>query len=119
MLKLKKTAEVTRPVKVRLPTENPNAYNEGTITYKAKIKSKDELAELAERGYTDQEYVDELLTEVSGLGTEDGTPISGDAALQEVKGGVWSTYLIGAILQDYFEQYGDARVKNSRPSRGR
>ncbi|WP_296280550.1 hypothetical protein [Pseudoxanthomonas sp.] len=119
MLKLKKTAEVTRSVKVRLPTENPNAFNEGTITYKAKIKTKDELADLSERGYTDQEYVDELLTEVGGLGNEEGQPITGDDALREVKTGVWSVYLIGAILQDYFEQYGDARVKNSRPSRGR
>ena len=49
----------------------------------------------------------------------DGNPISGDAALTELKSGPWSSFLQSAVLQAYFEQFGEARVKNSKPSRGR
>ncbi|CEM56775.1 hypothetical protein ABFU56_02920 [Xanthomonas campestris pv. campestris] len=119
MLRLTKSETVAMPVKLRLPTDNPNSFNEGTITCKVKIISKDRMRELSEKDTTDAEYLDLFLVDVDGLGDEDAKAINGDAALTEVRTGQWSTFLQAAILQAYFEQYGDARVKNSKPSRGR
>jgi len=119
MLKLQKVSSVAMSVKLRLPTDNPNSFNEGTIACKVKILSKETLADLGDKGLTDAEYIDTLLLSVEGLGDEDGGAITGDAALAEVKTGAWSTFLQAAILAAYFEQFGDARVKNSKTSRGR
>ncbi|MCR6661825.1 MAG: hypothetical protein NVV60_01425 [Luteimonas sp.] len=119
MLKLKKTNTVARKVKVRLPTENPNSFNEGEILVRFKISTKDEIAERADRELSDREYIGEIVDSVEGLGDEDGNPIAGDAAMHEVYAGVWSAYLQSAIFQEYHEQYGVARVKNSKTSRGR
>ncbi len=119
MLKLSKVITFSRQVKVRLPTDNPAVFNEGTITVGYRVKSKDEIKDLAARELSDQEYFDECVVSVDGLGDSDGNAISGDAALTETRSGNWSTYLLQAIISDYFEQYGEARVKNSKPSRGR
>lgn len=119
MLRLTKTDTVALPVKLRLPTDNAATFNEGTVTCKVKILSKDRMRELSEKETTDAEYLDLFLVDVDGLGDEDGKPIAGEAALTEVRTGQWSTFLQAGILQAYFEQYGDARVKNSKPSRGR
>ncbi|ENE1253401.1 hypothetical protein ABM187_003624 [Stenotrophomonas maltophilia] len=119
MLKLKKVAIVCRQVKLRLPTDTPDAFNEGTITVGVKILTKEKLKDLADADLHDTEYLRQILVSVSGLGDEDGNPVEGDAALAEVYNGPWSTYLQNAILQDYWEQYGEVRVKNSKPSRGR
>lgn len=119
MLRLSETNTFSLPVKLRLPTENPNSFNEGTISARVKIKSKDELKEMSERELTDMEYIEELLEGVEGLGNSKGEPITGDAAIAEVKTGKWSSYLQAGILGAYFDQFGEARVKNSKPSRGR
>ncbi|KHS06603.1 hypothetical protein GGR74_002429 [Xanthomonas arboricola] len=119
MLRLTKSETVAMPVKLRLPTDNPNSFNEGTITCKVKVLPKDRVRELSDKETTDAEYLDLVLVDVDGLGDENGNAIKGDAALNEVRTGGWSTFLQNAIIQAYFEQYGDARVKNSKPSRGR
>jgi len=119
MLKLTKTATVARPVKLRLPTDNPATFNEGTIPVGVKLLTKEQLKDLADAELHDTEYLRQILVSVSGLGDEDGHPIEGEAALAQVNTGPWSTYLQNAILQDYWEQYGEVRVKNSKPSRGR
>lgn len=119
MLRLSKTNTVSLPCKLRLPTDNPLKFNEGTITSTVKILPKDRMRELAEAETTDAEYLELLLVSVDGLGDDEGNAIAGDAALDEVRKGQWSTFLQAAILQAYFEQYGDARVKNSKTSRGR
>ncbi len=119
MLRLSKTNTVSMPCKLRLPTDNPLKFNEGTITCQVKVLPKDRMRELAEAETTDVEYLDLLLVSVDGLGDDEGNAITGDAALEEVRKGQWSTFLQAGILQAYFEQYGDARVKNSKTSRGR
>lgn len=119
MLKLRRSNTVGRQVKVRLPTENPNTFVEGTLTAQVRIKTKDELKQFADEELSDAEYVRELVASVEGLGDEDGNAITGDKAIDEVVSGPWSNYLTAAILQDYFEQFGEARVKNSKPSRRR
>ncbi len=119
MLKLKKIDTIARQIKVRLPTDNPAVFNEGTLDVRFKIASKDEVVANAEKEQTDLEFFDQVVVSVDGLGDENGNAITGDAALKECKSGPWSVYLVNAILQDYWEQYGDARAKNSKTSRGR
>ena len=119
MLKLQKVNAVAMAVKLRLPTDNPAAFNEGTITCKVRILDKEALGDLVDKGASDSEYIDQLLLDVEGLGDENGSAITGEAAIKEVKSGPWSVFLQSAILGAYFEQFGDARVKNSRTSRGR
>ncbi|MPS34464.1 MAG: hypothetical protein E2593_04055 [Stenotrophomonas sp.] len=119
MLRLKKTDAVARQVNLRLPTENPNSFNEGTITVMVKVLTKEELRDLANAELGDAEYLRRILISVDGLGDDEGQPIKGEKALEEVYTGAWCAYLQNAILQDYWEQYGDARAKNSRASRGR
>lgn len=119
MLKLKKVNLIKREIKVRLPTENPNSFNEGTITVGYKCLSQTQAVDILERGLTKQELYDEVVGSVEGLGDENGNPISGEAANKEVKEGLWSAYLLSAINDDFLEQFGEARVKNSKPSRGR
>lgn len=119
MLKLHKTNLITLSVKLKLPTDNPNSFNEGTITAQMLVKSKEELSEFSDRGWVDADYIEELLKKVEGLGDEDGKAFDNEAAIGEVKKGQWSGFLQPAILQAYFEAMGDSRVKNSRPSRGR
>lgn len=118
MLKLTRTNLIALAVKLRLPTETPGKFLEGTITAKVKVLTKEEIAELAEKGTTDVEYIEHLVSSVEGLGDADGNPLTGEAALVEVKKGQWSAYLQAGIIQAYFEQFGEARVKNSKPSRG-
>ncbi len=81
--------------------------------------SKDRISELTQQDTSDGDYLRLILVSVDGLGNEDGSPINGEPALAEVYDGAWSTFLQAGILGAYFEQYGDARVKNSKPSRGR
>lgn len=118
-LKLSKTDTFTRAVTVRLPTGTAGKFIEGQISYTGRIKSKEDLAAMADQGKTDLEYIDEVITAVDGLVDDNDNAITGEAAMHEVTRGLWSTYLTGAILQDYFDQFTDARVKNSKPSRGR
>jgi len=119
MLRLTKTNAVSRTIKLRLPTEKPNVFNEGDITAKVTLLPKDELRVLLDADQGDAEFLRRILVSIEGLGTEEGEPISGDSALAEVYSGKWSAYLQNAIIQDYLEQYGDARAKNSKTSRGR
>ena len=110
---------IVRPVTIRLPTNTVGKFQEGTINVEVRVKTKDELQALVDQGLTDLEYIDALVVSVDGLGDASGNAITGDAALEQVKKGRWSTYLTTSIIQDYFEQFGDARVKNSKTSRGR
>ncbi len=119
MLRLTKTTTVARSIKLRLPTENPNTFNEGTITAHVKVLTKDELRVQADTDQSDAEFLRRILVSVEGLGDENGEPLKGDAALAEVYSGAWCSYLQNGIVQDYWEHYGDARAKNSRASRGR
>lgn len=118
MLKLTRTNVVALPVKLRLPTETAGKFLEGSITVRVKVLTKEEIAALSEKGTTDAEYIDQLVTSVEGLGDAEDNPLTGDAALAEVKSGLWSAFLQSAIIQAYFDQFGEARVKNSKPSRG-
>lgn len=119
MLRLIKTETVALPVKLRLPTATAGVFNEGSITAQVVVLSKDQLKDLADAETSDADYIKTIVKDVEGLGDAQGNPIKGEAALAEVLNGDWSSFLQNAILAAYFEQFGEARVKNSKTSRGR
>lgn len=119
MLKLTKVNSVAMPVTMRLPTDNPHKFNEGTVDCRVKVVGRDQLNEMLERNMPDEEFAGELLLSVDGLGNEEGVAYTGAEALQEFLRGTWSTYLVAGFMRAFFEQFGDVRVKNSKASRGR
>ncbi|MGH8039287.1 MAG: hypothetical protein ACREPD_16230 [Stenotrophomonas sp.] len=119
MLRLSKTDSVLLPVTLRIPTDKPGAFNEGSIDVLVKVLSKERLKEMSEQEVSDADHIKEFVKSVTGLGDADGNPITGEEALNEVLNGTWSNFLQTAILQAYFGQFGEARVKNSKTSRGR
>lgn len=119
MLRLSKTDSVHMPVTLRIPTDKAGVFSEGTIDCHVKILPKERLKELQAEDTADLEYIKEILRSVSGLGDAEGNAITGEDALAQVYQGTWSTFLQPAIVQAYFAQFVEARVKNSKPSRGR
>jgi len=117
MLRLSKTNTFARALTVRLPTDDPHRFDEAALVIKYRLMPKDELTALASEG--DRVLIEKAVVEVTGLGDGEGQPISGEAALAEVLDGKWSGHLQGAIIAELFDQFGDVRVKNSRPLRGR
>lgn len=109
----------TFPLKVELAIPPEKPIMRGHITCDAYIRNKDEIKALADENLEDGEYFDRLIKSVQGLGNDAGTALEGDDAIKEVKEGRFSMYLVPAIVQAYFEQYGEARRKNSRTSQRR
>lgn len=108
---------------IAIPPENPQI--KGAFTAYAKVRSKAENKAMLERfsnyegeGDGDEALVRELFDRFEGLGNENG-PLEGDAAFAEVLSGSLSAYLVPAVIQAYYEQYGEARVGNSKRSRVR
>jgi len=119
MLRLSKTNTITLPVSIRLPTDDAGKSNEGTLKVRYNLLPQQEVAEMVDATVSDREVIDRVLVEVIGLGDADGQPISGADALDVVLNSGWSRHLQMAIVGEYFEHFGQARVKNSRPLRGR
>lgn len=99
-------------VELAIPPENP--IMRGFLTVDAYVKSKAEFRELADKELEDGEYFDAIVHAVHGLGDANGNPIEGEDAIREVKEGKLSMYYLPAIVTAYFEQYGEARRKNSK-----
>jgi len=119
MLKLTKTSTITLPVTIRLPTDEAGKTNEGTINVRYHLLPKDQVVGMAREELSDREHIERTVVEISGFGDDDGQPITGEAALDEVLNGRWSGHLQSAIIEEYYAHFGQVRVKNSRPSRGR
>lgn len=118
---LAKTAPIR--ISIAIPPENPTV--KGHFIGHAKLRSKVENKELLERfqdfdgeGDADTELVRELYERFEGLGDETGELI-GEAAFDAVLKGPLSAYLTPAVVQAYFEQYGEARRGNSGKRRSR
>lgn len=87
------------------------------------VRSKEEMKDLAEKIQNDtfkddSEFLRACFTGFTGLGTEDG-PLEGEAAWNYVLNGKLSGYLVSALSQSYFTQYGEALQKNLQRWRGR
>ena len=90
----------------------------GTFKGNAILRTKPENKALLDRidkgEFADDEaIVRELYQSFEGLPCESGQEF--DFVLK----GEASAYLTPAVIQAYYEQYGEGRVKNSKPSRGR
>lgn len=113
----------TAPLKiaVAIPPENPQV--KGYFVGQAKIRTKAENKALFERIEAgelsdDEALVRELYASFDGLGNDKGECV-GEAAFTELLTGSLSAYLVPAVIQAYYEQYGEARQGNSKRSRGR
>ena len=116
----------TIPLKINIaiPPENPTI--KGHFTGHARVRSKKENKALLEKfqdftgdGDSDEELVRELYEGFSGLGDDAGQELTGEAAFDAVLKGPLSAYLMPAVVQAYYEQYGEARLGNSGRRRSR
>lgn len=99
-------------VHIAIPAENP--LIEGFITVDYAVLSPDERDDLNKQKLSDEEYFKRLVKGIHGLGSPDtGEALAGEAAIQEVLKGKYALYLRTAILERYWEQYGEALQGNS------
>lgn len=112
----KKVATFRKRIEIAIPPEKPEI--QGHIDVDFKVKSKTEIAELSERGLSDEEYIHEIVDAVHGLGhPETDEELVGPAAINEVLTGHYSMYLVPAVVATYFEQFAEARRGNSKRRR--
>ncbi len=116
----------TAPLKITIaiPPENPQI--KGYFTGHAKVRSKVENKALLDKyqdwqgeGDSDESLVRELYEGFDGLGDDKGNEITGEAAFDAVLKGPLSAYLTPAVVQAYYEQYGEARQGNFGRRRSR
>jgi hypothetical protein len=110
-LQLKEATTFELSIKIDCPVAS------GSFTADAKVRTKPEFKALLDRvqadELTDEQVVRELVTGFKGLPCEAGKEF------EFVLTGPASAYLIPAVIQAYFEQFGEARTGNSKRSRGR
>lgn len=105
-------------VNLSIPPEKP--IMKGFLTVDAKVMSKNEVKDLVEAELPDTEYFDKIVKGVRGMQSAEGVVLDAETdAIEEVKNGRMSQWLMPAIVQAYFEQYGEARRKNLNRSRNR
>ena len=106
-----KKKDATTELKLRL--DIPNGP-QGTIVLVAFQKDKKELKALRQIEQDDEELIPHIIQEVRGFTDETGAAISGQASLDAVLFGEWSSYLVNAIVIRYFEHFNEAGAKNAR-----
>ncbi len=109
-------------ITVAVPPENPQV--KGYFTGKAIIRTKQANNDLFDRieestVEDDEAFVRELYTGFTGLGNANGPVVGDEESFQEVLTGPLSAYLVPAVIQAYYEQYGEARKGNFQKSRRR
>lgn len=110
----------TFPIKVEMaipPVGKPEM--QGVITVRCNIKNKDEVKSLAEEQLSDSDYFDRIVIGIEGMGRKEGDNVrllSSEEAIDEVKNGRYNMYFLNSIITAYFEQFGEARRKNSSSS---
>ena len=120
-LRIKKIPTGEIKISVAIPPDDPQVR--GTFIGNAKIRNKAELKALQERiereQMDDEAIVRELYADFDKLEDEEGRVLTGEASIQEVVKGELSAFLVPAVVQAYYAQYGEARAGNSRPLRAR
>lgn len=116
-LKLVKSPTFPLKIDIAAPPEKP--VIRGSIVVHAKLLTKPDVRALSEEGLPDEEYLPRIAEGIEGLEDADGNALTGQKAFDEVLTGSWSMYLLPAIVQAFFEQFGEARRKNFRGSRAR
>lgn len=90
----------------------------GSFKGLAMIRSKPENKALLERIDKGEFEDDSAIVRELYEGFE-GLPCEAGEEFRTILEGPASAYLTPAVIQAYYEQYGEGRVKNSKPSRGR
>lgn len=111
-------------VNIALPPDKPKIR--GYITAHAKIRDRDEVKKLRE-DITGGEYdsdgavLRDMYESLEGIATPQAPTESLDTeeAFEYVINGKFNVYLIGALMDKYFEHFDEARAKNFGRSRGR
>lgn len=123
-LSIKRIDTLPLRIDIAIPPENPQI--KGYFIGHAKVRGKAENKAVVDRALDgeqerepDEALVRELFERFDGLGDENGNELTGEAAFAAVLTGPLSSYLTPAVVQAYFEQYGEARVGNSKRRRGR
>jgi hypothetical protein len=108
----------TFPMKIQLALPPDKPELEGFIMCDAVVRTKPEIKQLSEEGLTDEEYLRRVVKGIHGLGhPETDAPLVGEDAFKEALEGRYSMWILGAIVDGYFAQYGEARRKNSNRRR--
>jgi hypothetical protein len=112
----------TAPLKITIaiPPENPKikGYFTGHAILRSKVENKELFDRIDAGEVEDEQLVRECYESFDGLGNAAGY-CEGEAAFVEILTGPNSAYLTPAVIQAYYEQYGEARQKNFKRSRGR
>ena len=108
----KKTDTFAATVSVELPTDDPKRPNKGTFvaTFKhlnrAQMKTLQE--DLAAKDLTDEQFLDQYLTKISGIGGEDG-----ELSAEDQRALVYSEpALTLAVVGAFFSGITGAKAKN-------
>lgn len=109
---LKPISTLPMTVEIAIPPKRP--VLQGSFVAHVKILSKPEFKELVDEELDDVVFFDRVVDRIEGLAStaDPSNALQGQAALDEVKSGPFSQYLMPAVIQAYFEQYGEARRKN-------
>jgi hypothetical protein len=108
----------TFPMKIQLALPPDKPELEGYIMCDAVVRTKPQIKKLSEEGLTDEEYLRQVVKGIHGLGhPETDAPLVGEDAFKEALEGRYSMWILGAIVDGYFAQYGEARRKNSNRRR--
>lgn len=104
---------ITFPMTVHLaiPPEDPTM--KGSIIVDVAVKSRSEVKEMSEKNVPDEEFFRDIVKGVRGLGDVNGNLLNPEDGVKEVLTGRFSMYMVPAIIKQYYEQYGEARQKNS------
>lgn len=112
---LKKIATFPLKIDLAIPPQNPQI--KGYITVDCKARTREENRELLDQNLADAEFLKEISVNIRGLGDADGNAIEGEEAFKQCTEGEHSAWLLPAIVGAYYEQFGEGRRKNSKPSR--
>lgn len=105
-----------RTTPITITIDCPRA--KGSFKGLAIIRSKPENKALLER-IDKGEFEDDAAIVKELYESFEGLPCDAGKEFECVLEGPASAYLTPAVIQAYYEQYGEGRVKNSKPSRGR
>jgi hypothetical protein len=111
------TPTSTFPGKIEL---NVPGVLQGFISVDFAVMSPPEFKEFTAEDLTADEQLRRVVRAVRGMPSDDGQrALEGDEAIEACVNGRFAMWIKLAIVEFFFSQYGEARVKNSPRSRGR